>query len=119
MERPSVAAPRPEVPTQAARPEALVVDPEIVPHAPAPLNVLDLPRWSWVTEARAAERDESETPIFSTFPPGEEPDVWPALEPDRKNVWEDMAGGAVFALMLAALFFLYRATKDGVRSRPL
>ena len=44
-----------------------------------PPSILDSPRWAWLAEARAAAH-EDDIPIFSTFPPGAEPDVWPRLE---------------------------------------
>ena len=89
---------------------------ELVPQAPA--HLLDWPGWSWVGAARAAPERPPELPldaIFSTFPAGEEPDTWPSLTrrlTERPFDWHELAAGASFALLLAAFYLLYLATRS-------
>ena len=55
------------------------------------------PQWSWVSE-NAFMRVVPPTELpYSTFPPGEEPDVWPLLEPPQNT------SGSVLVLMCGAM----------------
>ena len=90
-------------------------------------NLLDHPAWAWVAAARLIDQprfserwlEGLEPPTewvgFSTFLPGQEPDVWPALETETAAPWGWAAAGGLVALALLALFTpaLVRA---GVRS---
>jgi len=70
------------------------------------------PQWEWVfdTVAHPAEPPEE----FSTFPPGEEPDVWPRLEiePAHKN-------GMVLIVTLSAMALVLGIWLQKWRSRRL
>jgi hypothetical protein len=57
-----------------------------------PPSILDSPRWQWIAEARAAAH-EGDYPIYSTFQPGAEPDVWPRLDEPAN------AAGAIIVVM--------------------
>jgi hypothetical protein len=65
-----------------------------------PPSILDSPRWAWLAEARAAAH-EDDVPIFSTFPLGAEPDVWPRLvEPSNRGGIVVVVMSGVFAMAL-------------------
>jgi len=86
-----------------------MIAPELVPVAPAH-NLLDLPQWQWLAAARGAERPLDELPvdaIFSTFPPGTEPDAWPLLPPREGAVWSDPLAWLVAGLMLLVFVLLF------------
>jgi len=83
--------------------------PEPDPTPPAePWNLLDHPSWAWVKLARLRPPpiDEPEPwvdlvpfeAVFSTFAPGEEPEVWPQMETAAPG-W----GAAVVALLVGML----------------
>ena len=75
---------------------------------PEPWNLLDHPSWAWVKLARLRPPpiDEPEPwvdlvpfeAVFSTFAPGEEPEVWPQMETAAPG-W----GAAVVALLVGML----------------
>lgn len=46
--------------------------PFMPPPEPRPRSILDAPQWAWVEAAREAQ-------AYSTFEPGQEPDVWPSF----------------------------------------
>jgi hypothetical protein len=76
----------------------------------APPSILDSPRWQWVAEARAAAHEDDLR--YSTFAPGAEPDVWPAL-PELTP----MAGRAIalLAAWLVVALGLWRWQRGRVR----
>lgn len=80
-----------------------------------PWNLLDHPGWAWIRPARLWW-DEKQQPeneplrfvdragdvIFTTFPLGQEPEIWPVLETEAAALrWA--AAGALLALVLWAL----------------
>jgi hypothetical protein len=75
-----------------------------------PPSILDSPRWAWVAEARAAAHEHDLR--YSTFAPGAEPDVWPAL-PEPTPI----AGRAIalLAAWLVVMLAFWRWHRDRVR----
>jgi len=71
--------------------EALPVEPKPKPYQP---------QWGWVFDVVANPLDLSDE-YYSTFPPGEEPDVWPRLELEPGN-----KDGAVLIVTLTAMTLL-------------
>jgi len=68
------------------------------PHQDTPAHLEENPRWSWITEARAAERDVVPEIVYSTFD-GEPPDVWPTLPVSPAST----TSGGFFIVVLSAV----------------
>jgi hypothetical protein len=67
------------------------------PHQDAPV-LEENARWSWINEARAAERDLVPEIVYSTFD-GEPPDVWPVLPASPAPT----TSGGIFIVVLSAV----------------
>lgn len=78
-----------------------------------------MPEWFKAPPVRFSEPDPTETwveppeltqlnrygerIVFSSFAPGQEPDVWPPLEPSWHSGWRGVVLGALLALYAALL----------------
>jgi hypothetical protein len=82
-----------------------------------PPSILDSPRWAWVADARAAANAD-DYPIYSTFQPDAEPDIWPRLD-------EPTSRGGIVVVVMSGLFAmglglaLWRWRLDRVRVSKL
>ncbi len=83
----------------------------VITPAPEPRSILDTSQWAWVDAARAAVHDEDREPIFTTFPPNKEPEVWPAVDKQRSGT----TLYATFAILLIAGALLWRWNKPRIR----
>lgn len=83
--------------------EALPAEPKPKPYQP---------QWGWVFDVVANPLDLSDE-YYSTFPPGEEPDVWPRLETAQVN--KDgtvmLVTLSAMTLVLAIMFQRWRARR--------
>ena len=68
------------------------------PHQDGPASLEENPRWAWITEARAAERNVEPEIIYSTFD-GEPPEVWPVLPASPAQV----TSGGLFVFVLTVV----------------
>ena len=99
-----------------AEPLPMVPSPPIAPASPPwPAPRLEEPRPSPILfenrwdEASAQAKGEL-GPVFSTFAPGTEPDVWPPLTPSDVELGQMI--GAVLAFALVGLAFWFAAAQS-------
>ena len=81
-----------------------------------PWNLLDHPSWAWVRLARFDRVEGRDPPVeevgFSTFLPGQEPDVWPALEKETAAPLGGAAAGGAILAVLVVLGWRFRHRLD-------